>query len=105
MPFGVNFATEVANAVPSMAALVVRHEGSGLPDTDRVTVTEENVEGIPCARIVAHGRGGHASMPALRSLKSKAANGPILYRSRAREPSPDRLRRAGSEPDRAQAVR
>ena len=51
------------NAVPSMAALVVRHEGSGLPDTDRVTVTEENVDGIPCARIVAHGRGGHASMP------------------------------------------
>ena len=50
----------VSNAIPSVASAVVRADAAALPPAADITV-EPAGEGL--ARIVAHGKGGHASMP------------------------------------------
>jgi succinyl-diaminopimelate desuccinylase len=49
----------VANAIPSQATALVRATAADLEATDSVEVVDEGA----LVRLVAHGRGGHASMP------------------------------------------
>jgi succinyl-diaminopimelate desuccinylase len=55
----------VSNAVPSQATALVRANADRLPEAQHIDIeaagTDE--EGLPLARITAHGKGGHASMP------------------------------------------
>lgn len=48
------------NAVPSQATLVVRADAQRLPAAQGIAIS---AEGQGCAKLVATGRGGHASMP------------------------------------------
>ena len=48
------------NAVPSQATLVVRADAANLPATGGIEIADA---GDGCARLVATGRGGHASLP------------------------------------------
>lgn len=48
------------NAVPSQAALVVHADASNLPTAEGIEIADA---GDGCARLVATGRGGHASLP------------------------------------------
>lgn len=51
----------VANAIPGLACAVVRADAAALPAADNITV-EPAGDGL--ARVSAHGKGGHASLPA-----------------------------------------
>ena len=51
----------VANAIPGLATALVRAELSELPQAQGITLEQEE-DGV--VRVSAHGKGGHASMPA-----------------------------------------
>ncbi len=51
----------VANAIPGLAAALVRADAAALPAADHIEV---EAAGDGLARVSAHGKGGHASMPA-----------------------------------------
>lgn len=51
----------VANAIPGLATALVRADAAGLPAADHIEV-EDAGDGL--ARVSAHGKGGHASLPA-----------------------------------------
>ncbi len=51
----------VANAIPGLATALVRADAAELPAADRIEV---EAAGDGLARVSAHGKGGHASLPA-----------------------------------------
>ena len=51
----------VSNAVPSLATVTVKAEKGGLPAVENIDI-EDAGEGL--VRLTAHGKGGHASLPA-----------------------------------------
>lgn len=55
-----------SNAIPSLAHAVVRADAQELPQADHFEIEAAGTDetGAPCARITAHGIGGHASLPA-----------------------------------------
>lgn len=54
----------VPNAIPGLACALVRADASKLPDAPHIDIEDAGAdEQGPLARISAHGKGGHASMP------------------------------------------